>query len=165
MIEQELFKTHFLGRDGFVWWIGQVADATKWKSNQPGSRTATTSEHKGFGERYKVRIMGYHTADNKALPDDDLPWATIMYPVTAGSGGATASESANLKQGTFVFGFFLDGEEGQVPVIMGQIGYNEYTAVMRNVPPVPFLPFDGYEKLDRRAQFAIKEKPEAAPLN
>jgi hypothetical protein len=160
MIEQELFKKHFLGRDGFVWWVGQIADAKMWKTNQPGKRTLTNADHKGFAERYRVRIMGYHTADPKALTDNDLPWATIMYPVTAGSGGATASESAQLRQGTFVFGFFMDGEDGQVPVIMGVLGYNEYTTVMRNVPPVPFLPFDGYEKLDRRSQQAIKEKKE-----
>lgn len=163
MIEQELFKKHFLGRDGFVWWVGQIADAKMWKTNQPGRRTLSNSDHKGFAERYRVRIMGYHTADSKALPDNDLPWATVMYPVTAGSGGATASESTQLRQGSFVFGFFMDGEDGQVPVIMGVLGYNEYTAVMRNVPPVPFLPFDGYEKLDRRAQYAIKEKKEKVP--
>jgi hypothetical protein len=160
MIEQELFKKHFLGRDGFVWWVGQIADATKWKTNQPGKRTLTNSEHKGFAERYRVRIMGYHTADSEALPDNDLPWATVMYPVTAGSGLATASESTQLRQGTFVFGFFMDGEEGQVPVIMGVIGINEYTTIARNIPKVPFLPFDGYEKLDRRSQQAIKEKKE-----
>ena len=160
MIEQELFKKHFLGRDGFVWWIGQIADAKTWEGNQPEYRTLTNAEHKGFGERYRVRIMGYHTADNKALPDNDLPWATVMYPVTAGAGPGTASESTQLRQGNFVFGFFMDGEDGQVPVIMGVIGINEYTAVMRNVPPVPFLPFDGYRKLDRRAQYAIKEQKE-----
>lgn len=160
MIEQELFKKHFLGRDGFVWWVGQIADAKVWKTNQPGKRTLTNAGHKGFAERYRVRIMGYHTADNKALPDNDLPWATVMYPVTAGAGPGTASESTQLRQGNFVFGFFMDGEEGQVPVIMGVIGINEYTAVMRNIPPVPFLPFDGYEKLDRRSQQAIKEKKE-----
>jgi len=160
MIEQELFKKHFLGRDGFVWWVGQIADATKWKTNQPGKRTLTNSEHKGFGERYRVRIMGYHTADSEALPDNDLPWATVMYPVTAGSGGATASESTQLRQGTFVFGFFMDGEDGQVPVIMGVLSNNEYVTVTRNIPKVPFLPFDGYEKLDRRSQQAIKEKKE-----
>lgn len=163
MIEQELFKKHFLGRDGFVWWVGQIADAKMWKTNQPGRRTLSNADHKGFAERYRVRIMGYHTADKDALPDNDLPWATVMYPVTAGSGGATASESTQLRQGSFVFGFFMDGEDGQVPVIMGVLGYNEYTAVMRNVPPVPFLPFDGYEKLDRRAQYALKEKKEKVP--
>lgn len=160
MIEQELFKKHFLGRDGFIWWVGQIADAKMWKTNQPGKRTETNAQHKGFAERYRVRIMGYHTADSEALKDNDLPWATVMYPVTAGSGGATASESTQLRQGTFVFGFFMDGEDGQVPVIMGVLSNNEYVTITRNIPPVPFLPFDGYEKLDRRAQYAIKEKKE-----
>ena len=25
MIEQGLFKKYFVGRDGFYWWIGQIA--------------------------------------------------------------------------------------------------------------------------------------------
>jgi ElaB/YqjD/DUF883 family membrane-anchored ribosome-binding protein len=160
MIEHELFKKQFVGRDGFVWWIGQIVDSKIWKTNIPAFRTNKTDDHRGFGERYRVRIMGYHTADNKALPDNDLPWATVMYPVTAGAGSASASENTQLRQGNFVFGFFLDGEDGQQPVIMGVIGYNSYTAVQRNVPPVPFLPFDGYEKLDKRAQYAVKENRE-----
>ena len=161
MIEHELFKKQFVGRDGFVWWIGQIVDAGIWKTNIPAFRTNKTDDHRGFGERYRVRIMGYHTADNKSLPDNDLPWATVMYPVTAGAGSGSASENTQLRQGNFVFGFFLDGEDGQQPVIMGVIGYNSYTAVQRNVPPVPFLPFDGYEKLDRRAQYAVKENKES----
>lgn len=157
MIEHELIKKQFVGRDGFVWWIGQIVQAGTWKTNLPAYRADTTGSYNGFGERYRVRIMGYHTADSDALPDNDLPWASVMYPVTAGSGGATASESTQLRQGTFVYGFFLDGEDGQQPVIMGVIAYNSYTAISRNVPKVPFVPFDGYEKLDRRAQYALKE--------
>lgn len=157
MIEHDLFKKQFVGRDGFVWWIGQIVQAGTWKTNLPAYRADTTDSYNGFGERYRVRIMGYHTADSNALPDNDLPWASVMYPVTAGSGGATASESTQLRQGTFVYGFFLDGEDGQQPVIMGVIAYNSYTAISRNVPRVPFVPFDGYEKLDRRAQYALKE--------
>ena len=106
-MQEAILKSNFLGRDGFVWWVGQIADAKMWKTNQPGRRTLSNSDHKGFAERYRVRIMGYHTADSKALPDNDLPWATVMYPVTAGSGGATASESTQLRQGSFVFGFFI----------------------------------------------------------
>ncbi len=33
MIEQGLLKTHFIGKDGFIWWIGQVVDQTKWAVN------------------------------------------------------------------------------------------------------------------------------------
>ena len=62
MIEQGLAKQHFLGRDGFIWWIGQVVDSTKWAGNLPSTPTKTTKQQKGFDFRYKVRIMGYHTA-------------------------------------------------------------------------------------------------------
>ena len=48
-----------------------------------------------------------------------------------------------LRQGMFVFGFFLDGEDGQQPVIMGVIGFNDYTAVMAEVPDAKFVPFTG----------------------
>ena len=56
--------------------------------------------------------MGYHTASKEDIPDNELPFATIMYPVTAGTGSGGASQSSNITaQGSFVFGFFLDGEE------------------------------------------------------
>ena len=85
MIEQQgLFKRHFVGRDGFYWWIGQIAPASVWKSNIPGLPVANNTDTPGFGERYKVRIMGHHTALPEDLPDEQLPWATVMYPVTAG---------------------------------------------------------------------------------
>ena len=145
MLDQGLFKNHFVGRDGFVWWIGQIADENTWKANIPGfpapTNAPTEGESIGFGERYKVRIMGYHTAAPSQLVDEDLPWATVMYPVTAGGGGRGSSQNANLTQGCFVFGFFLDGDHAQQPVIMGCMGYNDYQAVMKNVPDANFLPF------------------------
>lgn len=145
MIEQQgLFKKYFVGRDGFHWWIGQIVDETTWRGNLPGVSVANNSGIPGFGERYKVRIFGYHTADVVQLPDEQLPWATVMYPVTAGGGPGSSWQSANLTQGTFVFGFFLDGEDGQQPIIMGSIGYNNYNQVLGGIPPVGFVPFTGY---------------------
>ena len=148
MIEQGLFKNHFVGRDGFQWWIGQVAPKDTWEPNKPGKNVASNSdsEYRGYGERYKVRIMGYHTADKDELADEDLPWASVMYPVTAGGGTGGASQSSNILAGHFVFGFFLDGEDGQQPVIMGCIGYNDYQSVMDDLPPAGFVPFRGLER-------------------
>ena len=143
MLEQGLIKTHFVGKDGFIWWIGQVVDQTKWAGNLPETPTDTTDGQKGFDFRYKVRIMGYHTAVPGELTDDDLPWASVMLPVTAGTSGG-ARQTPQLRQGNFVYGFFLDGEDAQMPIIMGVIGYNQYTAVMKNVPDTPFSPFSGY---------------------
>ena len=163
MLEQGLIKTHFLGKDGFIWWIGQVVDQTKWAGNLPETPTDTTDGQKGFDFRYKVRIMGYHTASPKDLTDDDLPWASVMLPVTAGTSGG-ARQTPQLRQGNFVYGFFLDGEDAQTPIIMGVIGYNQYTAVMKNVPDTPFSPFSGYtvdDTVPRDALGTTQEEGEA----
>ena len=144
MIEQGLVKQHFLGRDGFIWRIGQIVDQTYWAPNLPGVPTETTEEQKGFGFRYKVRIMGYHTAACEDLPSEQLPWASVMLPVTAGVSGGGIS-TPNLHQGDFVQGFFMDGEDAQQPVIMGVIGYNQYTAILKDPDAKKgFLPFSGY---------------------
>ena len=144
MIEQGFIKKNFVGQEGFQWWIGQIANEEKWKANMPSSPQNNNETIQGFGERYKVRIMGYHTASMTDLPDDDLPWAQVMYPVTAGGGGRNSYGNANLTQGCFVFGFFMDGKAAQMPIIMGCLGYNEYQAVMKNVPDAQFIPFSGY---------------------
>ena len=33
MLENSLFKTHYIGRDGYVWWIGQIAKEEHWIAN------------------------------------------------------------------------------------------------------------------------------------
>ena len=156
MMDQGMFQKHFVGRDGFIWWIGQVADENTWRDNLAGFPVESNEDEPGFGERYKVRIMGYHTAAPTQLKDEDLPWATVMYPVTAGGGGRGSSQNANLTQGCFVFGFFLDGENAQQPVIMGCMGYNNYQEVMRNVPDAKFLPFEGSTPKDKIATNIVR---------
>ena len=147
MIDQGFLKSHFVGRDGFVWWIGQVAPKETWKNNfGSGELKDQPTIDSGFGERYRVRIMGYHTANKEDLPDNELPFATIMYPVTAGTGKGGASQSSNIGEGSFVFGFFLDGEEAQQPVIMGLIGHNDYQSVVDGIPSIGFKPFYGNDR-------------------
>jgi hypothetical protein len=164
MIDHELVKKYFVGRDGFVWWIGQVTSEEKWAPNIPGRRVETTNQIDGYGDRYKVRIFGYHDLqyEDNALSDDDLPWAQIMLPVTAGGGGGASFQSPNIRQGTFVFGFFLDGDDAQQPMIMGILGYNNYTLVDRNIPRVKFVPFDGYSKKDKVPESHIRTTPEVS---
>ena len=144
MLETEVFQKGIVGRDGFIWWIGQVA-SDSWRLNNPGSSApgVELNHSKGFDYRYQVRIMGYHTADIKELPNDQLPWATVMYPVTTG-GGFFNSGSPGLEAGNFVYGFFLDGEDAQQPVILGILGYNKYNLVSDKIPQVGFQAFGGY---------------------
>jgi hypothetical protein len=164
MIEQGLFKRHFVGRDGFIWWIGQIANDS-WTQNLSGSRASdtTVSDAPGFGYRYQVRIMGYHTADDNELRDEDLPWAAVMYPVTSGGGGDASFETPALRKGNFVYGFFLDGEDAQQPIIMGILGYNQYQAIYKDKPR-PFVPFRGYNNTSTVPTFAALLSTETNPV-
>jgi len=162
VIEQGFLKKNFVGRDGFIWWIGQIANDAH-QINAPGLNATGTplGQQKGFGYRYQVRVMGYHTADDNLLPDDQLPWASLMYPVTSGSGSSAISETPGLGKGDFVYGFFLDGEDAQQPIIMGVIGYNQYTSIYKDTPKIkPFTPFNGYGVRDSIPRYAITTSPQ-----
>ncbi len=123
-----LFNPGFLG-GSFLWWIGQIVDDSTWRDNTNSGKYEDRTSIPGWGRRYKVRIIGLHDQGEKTIPSDQLPWAQVMYPVTAGGGQAGAMDSTKLRQGNMVFGFFLDGQEQQVPVIMGILGNNSQTVL------------------------------------
>lgn len=118
-----LFNPGFLG-GSFLWWVGQIADDSTWRKNKSPGKFSGTEAIPGWGERYKVRIIGLHDQGESVIPSEELPWAQIMYPVTAGGGQARSSQTSNLRQGMMVFGFFMDGQDQQIPVIMGVLGNN-----------------------------------------
>ena len=101
-------RTDYLGRDGYTWWVGEVEDV---------------KDPSEIG-RVKVRILGWYTGNQegqaylKEMPTSVLPWATVLLPndqpQTKSSGTTT-----ELQCGAWVLGFFLDGEEAQLPVVMG----------------------------------------------
>jgi len=98
----------------FSWWQGVVEDR-----NDPEQ----------FG-RYRVRIIGYHTLDKNVLPTESLPWSIPMQPVTSAAISGVGSSPTGLVEGSTVIGFFVDGEDGQIPVIMGSFGVED------NVPTI-----------------------------
>jgi hypothetical protein len=132
-MEESLLKSNFLGRDGFRWWIGQIPPTESQDSQVNGE---------GWGNRSKVRIMGYHPYNTVELSNEDLPWAQVLLSTTDGSGAANYGKNHKLKQGDIVFGFFLDGDNAQIPVIVGcfgrtsQVPSTEYAG--------PFQAFTGY---------------------
>ena len=128
MAESTLFNPGFLG-GGFNWWIGQIADDSTWRDNISAGKIANKNSVPGWGYRYKVRIIGLHDQEEETINSKELPWAQVMYPITAGGGQAGASQTPNIRQGMFVFGFFLDGQDQQVPVIMGVLGNNAQTSL------------------------------------
>ena len=143
-LEQGLLKKQQVGRDGFYWWLGQVVASKFWIDNNPPLPVGKPDELPGLKRRVKVRIFGYHTAAVSQLTDDDLPWAYCMMPVTAGAAGGGMVQSVNLSGGEFVFGFFLDGEDGQQPVIMGLLDKSSQLTFPKDIPDVGFFPFQGY---------------------
>ena len=102
-----LFDPGFLGGQ-FLWWVGQIPDDSTWRENiNPGVYPSKDGQT-GWGRRYKVRIIGIHDKDEETIPSDQLPWANVMYPVTAGSGAANAYQTPQIRHGNFVFGFYMD---------------------------------------------------------
>ena len=150
MIENNLLKTNFTGKDGFRWWIGQVA---------PESAQGNQIQEIGdaWGTRVKVRIFGYHPPDETELANDDLPWAQVLLSPQCGSGKANRGKSLRVSPGDTVMGFFLDGDDAQLPVVMGLFaksgnpkfgGNEEYT--------YPFQPFTGYTSKIKASDYMIK---------
>ena len=129
MEESSLYNPGFLGSGGFHWWVGQIASDDTWRDNMLPGKYSKKDQTPGWGRRYKVRIIGLHDREETTIPSDQLPWAQVMYPITGGGGQANGGATSQLRQGNFVFGFFLDGQEQQVPVIMGVLGSNVQTAL------------------------------------
>lgn len=132
-MEESLLKSNFLGRDGFRWWIGQIP---------PVESQDAQMNKDGWGNRSKVRIVGYHPYSVEDLPDKELPWAQVLMSNSDGSGAANYGTNHKLRPGDIVFGFFLDGDNAQVPVIMGCFGRTDQVATSEYSSP--FVPFTGY---------------------
>ena len=125
MIDESLLKSNFIGKDGFVWWIGRVADPRVWKKEN-----IVMSQEQSMGQRCKVRIIGYHPF-NDDLPEKDLPWAQVMMDAVTGGGQGGMGDSLTLVGGETALGFFLDGEEAQQPVIIGLL--NRHNSVRNSI--------------------------------
>jgi hypothetical protein len=92
---------NFLGTNGFIWWLGTVENRM---------------DPLGIG-RCQVRIFGWHTdgtnSPEMTIPVEDLPWATPLMPLNS----RNMFSPPELKD--WVMGFFMDGESGQFPIMMG----------------------------------------------
>jgi len=92
-------------KDGFNWWIGVVEDRMDPE----------------FLGRCRVRIFGYHTDDKDILPVKELPWAIPIQPITSAAMSGKGSSPLGPVEGTWVLGFFFDGDDMQQPAMLGTI--------------------------------------------
>ena len=147
-----LFNPGFLGGN-FLWWVGEVADDSTWRENISESKIKNKNQTPGWGYRYKVRIIGLHDQEESSIKSDQLPWAQVMYPITAGGGQGGSFQTPAIRQGNFVFGFFLDDQDKQVPVIMGVLGNNSKTKLNTKTGLTGeknFTPKSHYAKTEKR---------------
>ena len=125
-MESGLYDNGFMG-GRFYWWLGQVVDSKLWRENLTDKKTPS-SEIPGWGYRYKVMIMGLHDQDASEKFKEKLYWAQVMHSVWGGGEGGSF-QTPGIKQGSFVFGWFLDGNDKQLPIIMGVLGKNAVTEI------------------------------------
>ena len=88
-------------------WVGTVVSYDSQKEQIEG----------GWGWRYKVRIMGDNTNTDQ-ITDQQLSYAYVLLPTTAGSGGAFKMRSVRISQGDFVYGV-RGGGAGAPTMILG----------------------------------------------
>jgi len=90
-----------MGENGIRWWHGVVEDI-----NDP----------KQLG-RVRVRITNEH--DDPKIKTADLLWATPIQSPTSAANAGVGQAPVGMVNGTHVFGFHLDGNEKQLPMIWG----------------------------------------------
>jgi murein DD-endopeptidase MepM/ murein hydrolase activator NlpD len=88
-----------------VFWVGRVVD---------------NGDPLGLG-RCRVRIAYWHSQNTDELPNEALPWAYPITPITnpgiAGIGISATGPQINSR----IFGLFLDGKKAQQPIMLGTI--------------------------------------------
>jgi hypothetical protein len=97
---------YFMGKGGFVWWQGVVEDR-----HDPL-----------YLGRCKVRVLGWHSENKNDQPTVGLPWAYPVAPITSASQTGVGTSPLGPVEGTWVVGFYRDGEAGQEPVFFGTLG-------------------------------------------
>ena len=101
----------------FVWWKGKVEDR---------------KDPLKLG-RCKVRILGYHTDDKSEIPTEDLPFAYPAMPINT----RPSDSPIGPVEGTWVMGFFADGENAQQPIMTHVIDAGYKTADDPTITPEP----------------------------
>jgi hypothetical protein len=137
-----------MGNNNFF--IGQIPPDF-WKSNSASGKWKPGA-NKGWGKRYPVRIQGIHSENKSILPDINLPWLEVMYPVTAGTGHRANYQTANLTEGSFVW----VSQIGERYFITGCLGTNEQT--LFGTSAVGFTPFSAFNGKEQPPVYNISPK-------
>jgi len=106
------FSPEFFGKGPTRWVIGQVVFDVENKVNEDR-----------WGDRVRVRLIGYDSPEGSKLADDDLRRGIVLKPTSQGSlnRGSTA-----LVGGEWVIGFLVnDGSNKKTVMIVGVLGKSD----------------------------------------
>ena len=99
-----MFNPGFFGKTPPKWFLGQV----------PLGQTVNKDDPNGWGDRVKVRIVGYHPAEGSKLADKDLDWAIILRTTSHGSLNRMS------------IGIFINTDlQKPLPLILGVLGRSD----------------------------------------
>ncbi len=102
---------NYMGFDKFVWFQGVVEDR---------------GDPLMLG-RCKVRCLGFHDENKQKSPTENLPWAHPIQPLTSTAMSGMGETPLGPVEGTWVVGFFRDGNTAQEPIIFGVISFFKYS--------------------------------------
>jgi hypothetical protein len=116
----------------FFWWHGFVEDV---------------DDPLKMG-RCRVRIVGLHTESKQQIPTNSLPWAHPIMPYNSASSSGVGISPTGILPGTWVLGFFRDGDNCQQPMILGTYGgINKLSGITSKNPSLGFNdPTDQFPK-------------------
>lgn len=107
-----MFSPEFFGKGSTPWVLGQVVL----------DQIENKRDENRWGDRVKVRLLGYDPPDGTTLADDDLRYGIILKPTCQGTlnRGSTA-----IVGGEWVVGFLLDGGNQKNMIIVGVLGRSD----------------------------------------
>ena len=95
-----------MGNDGFIWFKGIIEDVA--------------GDPLELG-RVRVRCFNLHSQDKTQVQTAHLPWASLSQNVTSAAHQKIGTSPTGIAVGTLVWGFFIDGDQYQQPIICGTI--------------------------------------------
>lgn len=97
--------TSAIGTEGFRWFLGIVEDR---------------DDPLKLG-RLKIRIYNVHSENKALVSTKELPWANVLNPIQSASFNKVGISPTGILVGTTVVGFFMDGNDGNQPIVLGTL--------------------------------------------
>jgi hypothetical protein len=148
------FKTGFAGNSSNLYY-GQVP-LNQYKNHISDQR---------WGDRVKVRLLGYHPKDEKILADKDLPWAIVGRPTSHGSLNKT---SIGISGGEWVLCSFSPFDDDDELIIISVLGRTNPTYDKETTKPGAAASFRttlNYNDVIKPASFNLRSGPGPSQLN